>query len=79
MNGGLTPYEAIRTATVNAAQLLRKSGEFGTIEVGKRADLLLLDSNPLADVAALSSPRGVMVRGEWLPRERLDALLALLD
>jgi len=79
VNGGLTPYNAIRTATVNAAQLLRKSGEFGTIEVGKRADLLLLDSNPLDDVTGLSSPRGVMVRGEWLPQERLDTLLALLD
>ena len=75
---GLTPYEAIRTATVNPARFLGKEKEFGTIAVGKRADLLLLDRNPLQSLAAFSRPVGVMVRGRWLPRETLQKLLSAL-
>lgn len=75
---GLTPYEAIRTATVNPANFLGKEKEFGTIAVGKRADLLLLESNPLENLAALNQPLGVLVRGKWLPRERLHELLSAL-
>jgi imidazolonepropionase-like amidohydrolase len=43
---GLTPYEAIRAATVAPAAFVRKASEFGTIDVGKRADLLLLEETP---------------------------------
>ena len=75
---GLTPYEAIRTATVNAASFLERNEDFGTIAVGKRADLLLLDRNPLETLDALDHPVGVMVRGRWLPRERLQAMLSAL-
>jgi hypothetical protein len=71
---GLTPYEAIRAATVSPAVFMRKEHEFGTVAVGKRADLLLVESNPLRDLAALRDPAGVMVRGKWLPRERLKRL-----
>jgi hypothetical protein len=75
---GLTPYEAIRTATVNPAAFLAKEQEFGTIAVGKRADLLLLEGNPLKDLSAFRRPIGVMVRGRWLPRDTLQDLLAAL-
>lgn len=76
---GLTPFEAIQTATVNPARFLGKENEFGTIAVGKRADLLLLERNPLEDVAAFNQPLGVMVRGRWLPRETLQKLLSDLQ
>ena len=75
---GLTPYEVIRTATVNLAAFLGKEQEFGTIAVGKRADLLLLDRNPLQNLSAFREPAGVMVRGTWLPRDTLRTLLAAL-
>jgi hypothetical protein len=75
---GLTPYEAVRTATVNPAILLREQQEFGTIAVGMRADLLLVDGNPFQDLKRLEQPLGVMVRGRWLTRERLQELLAPL-
>jgi hypothetical protein len=75
---GLTPYEVIRTATVNPARFLGKEKEFGTITVGKRADLLLLERNPLEDLSAFHQPIGVMVRGRWLPRESLQKLLSTL-
>ena len=76
---GLTPFETIRTATVNSAKFLGKENEFGTIAVGKRADLILLDGNPLEELSAFSEPLGVMVRGKWLSREHLDTLLAKLQ
>lgn len=75
---GLTPYEAMRTATVVPASFLGKENEFGTINPGKRADLLLINGNPLDDVTRLSRPIGVMTRGRWFTREQLQQLLATL-
>ena len=65
---GLTPYQALRAATHDPAEYLGALGEFGTVDVGRRADLLLVDRNPLANVANVRSFRGVMVRGSWVPR-----------
>ena len=76
---GLTPYEAIQTATVNPARFLGKENEFGAIAAGTRADLLLLERNPLENLSAFSQPLGVMVRGRWLPRETLRTLLSALQ
>ena len=75
---GLTPYEAMRTATVAPAAFLKKEREFGTVEIGKRADLLLIGGNPLQDLRRLRQPLGVMVRGRWFTRERLNQMLAQL-
>lgn len=77
---GFSPYEALATATRVAGEVAaRMTGrrEFGTIEPGRRADLLLLDKNPLASVANARYPAGVMVRGRWLPADTLQALLAV--
>ena len=54
-----------------AARFLETDSEVGTVEVGKRADLILLDANPLESIDALRNPAGVMVRGGWSPRETL--------
>src|SRR5258707_15165443 len=72
---GLSPYEVIRSATVVPAAFLGKTKEFGTIAVGQRADILLLASSPLENLEVLKRPMGVMVRGRWLPRQKLDELL----
>lgn len=74
-DAGLTPYEILRAATVAPAELLGRSEEFGTIEVGKRADLVLVSSNPLEDLSTVLEPAGVSVAGHWLSREQLDSLL----
>jgi hypothetical protein len=73
---GLSPYEALRTATVEAARFLRRPGEFGRIAPRLRADLILVDGNPLEDIARLREPFGVMVRGRWYAREELRGMLA---
>jgi len=61
---GMTPVEAIKAATVNAADLLGLSGEIGTVEPGKSADLIAVTGDPLSDVTALKRVEFVMARGE---------------
>lgn len=76
-DAGMTPYEILKSGTVNAGQYLAKKGDaFGTIESGKRADLLLLNGNPLADIRNVDKIEGVMVGGRWFSRKDLDARLA---
>ena len=72
---GLTPYEAIRAGTRDAAEFLDQDRELGSVAGGMRADLLLVDGNPLADVRNASKITGVMLRGQWLPAERLQHML----
>ena len=72
VEAGLTPYEALAAATVNAgafarAHLARSHVPFGTVTVGSRADLVLLASDPRADIDALARPVGVVLRGSWRP------------
>jgi imidazolonepropionase-like amidohydrolase len=74
---GLTPYETLRTATANAAEFL-SSNEFGTVAIGKRADLLLVDGDPLKDVRNAARRSGVMVRGRWFTQEELSKILGKL-
>ena len=75
---GLTPAEAYRASTIEAADALGESDEFGAIRRGMRADIVLLDTNPLADGNAFRTNRGVMAHGLWLDRPALDTALARL-
>ena len=72
---GLTPYEAIRSATVIPARFLGKGEEFGSIVKGTRADLLLIEENPLEDVTRRRRPIGVMTRGRWFTSGQLEEML----
>ena len=72
---GLPTYGVLEAATRNPAEYLGEAATAGTVTEGKRADLLLLDANPLEDVKHTRNIAGVMVRGRWLPRSELDALL----
>jgi imidazolonepropionase-like amidohydrolase len=71
---GLTPYEALRTATANAAEFMR-TDKFGTVAVGKAADLILVDGDPLKDINNASRRAGVMIRGRWFTEEELRKML----
>jgi imidazolonepropionase-like amidohydrolase len=77
---GLTPYEIMVTGTRNVSDYARNEllepANFGTVVEGNRADLILLRANPLEDLEALWDQEGVMIRGEWIPRERIDGKLA---
>ncbi len=76
VRAGLTPYEALQAGTVNAALALHEITTLGTIDVGKRADLLLLTANPLGNVRNVSRRVGVMLRGRWLPESEMQNRLA---
>jgi hypothetical protein len=71
---GLTPYESLRTATANPAEFLR-TDKFGTVRVGKRADLMLVDGDPLKDINNASRRAGVMTQGRWFTEDELRKML----
>jgi imidazolonepropionase-like amidohydrolase len=72
---GLSPLTILQAATRNAAAWFGEADQWGTVAPGQRADLLLLNANPLEDVKLTRATVGVMVRGLWLPRSELDAKL----
>jgi tetratricopeptide (TPR) repeat protein len=78
VDAGLTPYAALEAGTRRAGEYVKQhvhaTEQFGTVTVGSRADLLLLEANPLGDVRRAEHPLGVMVRGRWLPRADLDRM-----
>jgi len=75
VEAGLTPTEALQTATRNAAEFLHQEQDSGTIAAGRYADLVLLDANPLEDIHNTRRIRTLMVRGKVLDRSALDQLL----
>lgn len=73
---GLSPWQILESGTRNVAAYLGQADAFGTVAVGMRADLILLEANPLEDPANLQRRAGVMVRGTWLPESEIQARLA---
>ncbi len=78
-DAGLTPYEILVSATRNVGDYFSDQDDFGTVAIGKRADLVLLAGNPLADIANLTAVEGVVLRGRWLPGAEIDARLARIE
>lgn len=83
VDAGLTPFKALRAATSEAGRFLRETlgldEDIGVVRLGARADLLLLNANPLTDVANVADRAGVMLRGRWMPEAELAARLDDLD
>ena len=73
---GLSPFEALQTSTVNLAAYLGDSNTAGKIRPGYRADFILLDKNPLTDIANTQSVSGVFTQGRWYSREDIQAFLS---
>ena len=76
VDAGLPVLDVLRIATADAARFLREDGQWGVIKAGARADLVLLDGDPLVDLATLREPAGVMVNGLWYDEDRLAFELA---
>lgn len=79
VDAGLTPYQALRTGTINVAEYLNQSAYTGTIAVDKLADLVLLNGNPLQDINQTSQVEGVMMGNLWMPKEYLEKELKRLE
>jgi len=80
VNLGIPNHEALRAATVKPAEFMQEAEEWGTVATGHRADLVLLNANPLENISNTKNIEGVMVHGRWLAREaiqqRLDKIAA---
>ena len=80
VDAGLTPYQALKAGTRDAAEFMGALGEVGTVSVGKRADLILVEGDPLDSIANATRRVGVMARGRWHTagdlQRQLDALAA---
>jgi hypothetical protein len=79
VKAGLSPGEALAAGTVRAAEFLRLEADYGTVEVGKVADLLLLTANPLEDIARTRGIEAVILNGEVRTRADLDELLRVVE
>ena len=75
-DAGISAYEVVKSGTANVGQYFKAQDTFGTIAAGQRADLILVDANPLENVSNVEKRSGVMVRGRWLAASEIDAALA---
>jgi hypothetical protein len=75
---GMSPLDALRAATVAPAKMLGLEAEQGSVELGKRADLLLLAGNPLDDIRNTARPTGVVLSGRWFGSDELVAFRSTL-
>jgi imidazolonepropionase-like amidohydrolase len=74
-DAGLSNYTALAAGTRNPSEFFGTLDKVGTVEVGKRADLVLLNANPLQDVGATWNRAGVMLKGTYYPQSELDKWL----
>lgn len=77
---GFSPYQAIAACTKNAANVaeaMTGKNDFGTIEIGKSADFILVNQNPLEDVSNIQDNRGVMAAGRWYSKSTLEDMISL--
>ena len=75
----MTPYQIYRTGTVNVGEYFKDQDTFGLVAEGHRADLILLNGNPLEDVARIKDRSGVMVRGVWLSENDIQFRLSQIS
>ena len=76
VQAGFTPFEALKTATLNPAIFLGEDKSWGTVEPGKQANLVLLDANPLVDIRNVRLVNAVILNGRYFSRPDLDRMLA---
>jgi hypothetical protein len=75
---GLTPFQALQTGTVNVAKYMKEEGRSGVVRSGARADLILLDANPLQDIANTQRISGIVLNGRWISSAERAGMLAQL-
>jgi len=76
VGAGFSTLEALQAATLNPAVYFGRTNDLGTVEVGKLADLVLLEANPLKDIRNTKKIAGVVTAGRYLDRQELDRLLS---
>ena len=71
---GLTPLQALQASVINGPRFLGHADRYGAIAPGKAADILILEKNPLLDIAATRSIGGVVLKGQYFERKALDEM-----
>jgi hypothetical protein len=79
VKAGLSPAEALRAATLSSASFVQRTSDFGTVQSGRYADLVVLDANPLADIANVRRINAVILNGRVFSRPALDSMLASVE
>lgn len=78
-DAGLSPLQALQTATINPARFMERTADLGTVEAGKYADLVLLAADPLLNIANTKKITAVVHNGQLLTKENLRAILAEVE
>ncbi|HKK25365.1 MAG TPA: amidohydrolase family protein, partial [Gracilimonas sp.] len=76
---GMSNYEILQSGSKYVGDYFSDKDEFGTIRAGQRADLILLNNNPLENLSAIQNHLGVMVQGRWYSREMIDIKLSEIE
>lgn len=79
VDAGLSPYEALKTGTVNVAAFMKRQHDMGVVKEGYVSDLVLLNGNPLNDISQSKNIAGVMIGSRYMPRGYLDSELKKLE
>jgi len=79
VSAGFTPLEALQTATLNPAHFFNREDQFGAVEPGKLADIVLLHANPIEDISNTQKIAAVISNGHYFSRQALDKLLAQVE
>jgi imidazolonepropionase-like amidohydrolase len=75
VKAGLTPLQALQAATINGARWLGRASRYGVLAPGSASDLVILDGNPIVDISTTRRIHGVVTRGRYLDRAKLDSML----
>ena len=75
VESGMTPYQVLASATSAVAKFYAAENEFGQVAVGMRADLVLIDGNPIADIGNVAKISGVMLFGRWFAQKNIHRRL----
>ena len=78
LDAGMSPYDVLKSGTVDVGEHFKGKDAFGRVATGQRADLILLNANPLSDLRNAENRAGVMVRGRWLPASEIQTRLAAI-
>jgi adenine deaminase len=79
VQAGMTPLQALQTATINPARFLGQEENLGTVEKGKVADLVLLDANPLDNISNTNKIDAVVYGGKFFSKDSIDEMLAKVE
>lgn len=79
VKNGLTPLQALQASIINGPEFLNKLDKYGSVSIGKKADILILNENPLLNISATQNIHALVVHGALMDRKQLDALLTVKE